>query len=83
MRRMVAAAVAVSLLMIGSSAFAQDGEVRSRFYDFDNMLIDGEFKAPDLLKARAREKAEFQRLLDLKKSFLPKIQESTEENSLQ
>ncbi len=85
MRRLIAAGVAVSLLVIGSSAFAQDGdgEVRSRFYDFDNMLIDGEFKAPDLLKARAREKAEFQRLLDLKKSFLPKIQESTEENALQ
>ncbi|MBA2661247.1 MAG: hypothetical protein H0U74_03070 [Bradymonadaceae bacterium] len=82
MRRLVALIMAVGMLVSASSAFAQD-EVRSRFYDFDNMLIDGEFKAPDLLKDRAREKAEFQRLLDLKKSFLPKIQESTEENALQ
>ena len=41
-------------------AFAQeDGEARSKFYDFDDMLIDGQFKKPDIMKEKAREKASF------------------------
>lgn len=84
MRRLVAIALATGFMLSAGLAFAQDdGEVRSRFYDFDNMLIDGEFKAPDLLTTQAVDKAQFQRLLDLKKSFIPKIQQTTEENALQ
>lgn len=83
MRRLAAFLIATSLLLVGTSAFAQDEDTRSRFYDFDNMLIDGQFQTPDLLRYQARERAQFQRLLDLKKSFLPKIQETTEEAALQ
>jgi hypothetical protein len=83
MRRSAAFLVALGMFLGSQMAFAQDEEARSRFYDFDNMLIDGQFQTPDLLRYQARERAQFQRLLDLKKSFLPKIQETTEEAALQ
>lgn len=83
MRRVVGLMVLVATIGMSSSAFAQDGETKTKFYDFDDMLIDGQLKTPDLLKSEAREKAKFKRLLSLKKSFLPKIRESAEERALQ
>lgn len=84
MRRLVGLAVLVATIALGSTAYAQDtGEPKTKFYDFEDMLIDGQLKTPDLLKSQAREKAKFKRLLDLKKSFLPKIRESAEERALQ
>ena len=78
MRRFVISASVFVCLGLGTSvAFAQDeGDVKTKFYDFDDMLIDGEFKKPEGLVYGTVEKAKFARLLSLKKSFLPKIQES-------
>ena len=79
-------ALVLGAVMIGSpAAFAQDGEgdTRSKFYDFDDMLIDGQFKKPDIMKQKAREKAKFNRLSKLKKDFLPKVVETSEEQALQ
>ena len=47
------------------------------------MLIDGQFKKPDIMKQKAREKAKFNRLSKLKKDFLPKVVETSEEQALQ
>ncbi len=75
--------VLVGLGLVTSVAAAQDGEdVKTKFYDFDDMLIDGEFKKPDGFVYGAVEKAKFDRLLSLKKSFLPKIQESAKDDAL-
>jgi len=82
MRRVWCAIVFGSLIVMVSPAMAQD-ETRSKFYNFDDMLIDGQLKTPDLMKAEAREKAQFKRLLDLKKSFIPKVRETAEESALQ
>jgi hypothetical protein len=46
------------------------------------MLIDGQFKKPDIMKEKAREKAGFNRLLKLKKKFLPKVLETSQEQAL-
>lgn len=82
MKRFVGLMVVAFTIGMGSTAFAQD-EPKTKFYDFDDMLIDGQLKTPDLMKTQAREKAKFKRLLSLKKSFLPKIRESGEERALQ
>jgi len=47
------------------------------------MLVDGQLKTPDLIKNQARGKAQFNRLLSLKKSFMPKLEESANEAALQ
>ena len=47
--------------------------VRSKFYDFNEQLIDGEIKKPTNLYVNSRQKVKFDRLLKLKKSFLPDL----------
>jgi hypothetical protein len=46
---------------------------KSKFYDFSEQLIDGERKKPTTLYLDSREEVKFERLLKLKKSFLPKL----------
>lgn len=46
---------------------------KAKFYDFSEQLIDGVIKKPTTLYTDAREKIRFDRLLKLKKSFLPKL----------
>tara|TARA_Y100000034_G_scaffold64483_1_gene78013 strand:+ start:2467 stop:2640 length:174 start_codon:yes stop_codon:yes gene_type:complete len=47
--------------------------MRSKFYDFSEQLIDGEIKKPTTLYTDVRKQVRFDRLLKLKKSFLPKL----------
>ncbi len=82
MRKAIGFIAFAAVLSVSSLAFAQD-QPKTKFYDFSDMLIDGQLKTPDLMKSDAREKAKFQRLLSLKKSFLPKIRETSEEKALQ
>ena len=46
---------------------------KSKFYDFSEQLIDGERKRPTTLYTDSRQQVKFDRLLKLKKSFLPKL----------
>ena len=46
---------------------------KAKFYDFSEQLIDGEIKKPTTLYTDARKQVKFERLLRLKKSFLPKL----------
>ena len=75
--------VAMGMVLSTSAAFAQDEEdVKTKFYDFDDMLIDGEFKKPEGFVYGSIEKAKFDRLLSLKKSFLPKIEQTAKSDVL-
>ena len=81
MRRVLGIIIASAVLMTAGNAFAQD--TKTKFYNFDDMLIDGQLKVPPGMTTKAREKASFRRLLSLKKSFLPKVRETAEESALQ
>ena len=85
MKRLMTLCVVTVVMLWGAAAFAQDGqgETRTRFYNFDDMLIDGEFKKPDIMKEKAREKADFKRLSKLKKGFLKKLKQTSGEQALQ
>ena len=86
MRRMLAVIVAVAFLAPASLALAQDeGDeaVPTRFYDFNDMLIDGELMRPEGMFTRARDRARFERLLDLRREFIEEIEESAKEESLE
>lgn len=82
MQRIVLIIVFFAVLIITATAFAQD-EPKTKFYDFDDMMIDGELKVPEGLRQGAHKKAKFKRLLNLKKSFLSKIRETSGEKTLQ
>jgi len=46
---------------------------KTKFYNFDDMVVDGEFRKPSVLLTTARAQARFDRLLRLRKSFLPEM----------
>ena len=82
MKRISAALVILVLaLALALPAFAappKKGD-KSKFYDFSDQLIDGEIRKPTALYTDARQKAKFDRLLSLKKSFLPSMFRTSKE----
>ena len=52
---------------------------KSKFYDFNDQIIDGEIKRPTTLYTDSRTRVKFDRLLRLKKSFLPKLFKTSKE----
>ena len=55
---------------------------KTKFYNFDDLLINGEYKKPQVLYTDARQKVRFDRLLKLKKDFLPKLKDTQRDPSL-
>ena len=79
----------LGIVMIGlflgataTPAMAQEDKGKVKFYNFDDMLIDGEIKKPSGLLTDVRQAARFRRLLDLKKSFLPILEKTAKEKAL-
>lgn len=58
------------------------GDKKTRFYDFDDLLIDGEFRKPATLYTRALKSPKFERLLRLQKSFLNQLLQTARYPSL-
>lgn len=55
---------------------------KTKFYNFDDLLINGEYKKPQVLYTDARQKVKFEKLLKLKKDFLPKLKSTNKDPSL-
>jgi hypothetical protein len=56
--------------------------IKTKFYNFDDMLIDGKVRKPQVLYTDARQKVKFNRLLKLKKDFISKLHDSRKDPSL-
>ena len=52
---------------------AMGKQPKSKFYDFNDQIIDGEIKKPTTLYTDARDKVKFDRLMNLKKSFMKEL----------
>ena len=71
------------LVLFASPSFAQGaGDVKTKFYDFDDLLIDGEYKKPQIMYTDTDKKVRFERLLKLKKEFLPRLRATSRDSSL-
>lgn len=82
MKRLTIGLVA-AVIGLASAAHAQDkGDVKTKFYNFDDLLIDGEYKKPEVLYTDARQKVKFERLLKLKKDFLPRLKATAKDATL-
>lgn len=55
---------------------------QTRFFDFDELLIDGEFNKPSTVYTRALKSPRFDRLLRLQKSFLDQLGRTTRDPGL-
>ena len=63
----------------GISKFDDFWILKSKFYDFNDQIIDGEIKKPTTLYTDSRERVKFDRLLKLKKSFMPQLFDTAKE----
>lgn len=71
------------LVFIPFLTFAQEKpSEKTKFYNFDDLLINGEYKRPQVLWTDSRQKVKFERLLKLKKDFLPKLESTKKDPSL-
>ena len=68
-------------MVLLSNAIA-DPSKKTKFYNFDDLLINGEVKKPQVLWTDARQKIKFDRLLKLKKDFIPKLKATKSDPSL-
>ena len=92
MKKLFAGLATLALLGTATLALAQEkgrggtpdgkGGIKEKFYNFDDLLIDGEYKKPNALLFTARDKVKFERLLKLRKSFIPVILTSDKERAL-
>jgi len=67
-------------ILLGNGALAQS-KPKSKFYDFGEQVIDGEIKKPTALYTDSKKKVKFDRLLKLKKSFIPDLLKTSEEKT--
>ena len=76
---------AISFVVTLAFCFASEAwasppnNAKSKFYDFNEQIIDGEIKKPTTLYTDSRKKVKFDRLLSLKKSFLPDLFKTAKE----
>jgi len=72
-------AIALVFSFFANNTQAVPPKPTSKFYDFSAQIIDGHIKKPTALYTDAKQKVKFDRLLKLKKSFLPAILDTAKE----
>ena len=68
------------LIFTTPQAFGQS-KPKSKFYDFGAQIIDGEIKKPTALYTDSKKRVKFDRLLKLKKSFIPDLMKTSKERT--
>jgi len=71
-----ALALSVAFVVCAQTAMAAKPpakDAKVKFYNFDELLIDGEVKKPKGVLINPRGRVKFGRLLKLKKSFMPEL----------
>ena len=58
------------------------GKTKTKFYNFDDLLINGEYKKPQILYTDSKQKVRFEKLLKLKKDFLFQLKKTIKDPSL-
>jgi dephospho-CoA kinase len=72
--------ITIFLFLMATAALAND--TKTKFYDFEDLLINGEYKKPQVLYIDADYQVRFERLLKLKKNLLIRLRESKRDHSL-
>lgn len=80
MRRFTALSFAVIISILFSSAFsfAQTGPVRTEKIQFDDELVEGEVRKPELFYLLQKKQFNYKRLIKLRENFLPEMSRDAE-----
>ena len=76
---MISFVVTLVFCFVSEAWASPPSNAKSKFYDFNEQIIDGEIKKPTTLYTDSRQKVQFDRLLSLKKSFLPELFKTAKE----
>jgi hypothetical protein len=68
--------------LFASAASAQDSDTKTKFYNFDDLLINGEYQKPTVLYTDSKKKVKFEALLSLKKQFIKRLKDTARDASL-
>ena len=73
--------IAAGIMMVMGTVIskAEAKTPKAKFYDFSEQLIDGDIKKPTALYTDARQQVKFERLLKLKKSFIPALMDTSKD----
>ena len=77
MKNLSALFIASAILLTSTSLFAQTEETNHKFYDFEHILVEGNFQEPTIHITDSQQGAQFERLLRMETSFMNKIAEDT------
>ena len=72
----------IIIFLIFLPFFTANATPKTKFYDFDDLLINGEYKKPQIMYTDTQTKVKFERLLKLKKDFLKKLRQTEKDASL-
>ena len=78
MRYFIAIVVFI-FIILNTTSIVLAKQPKAKFYDFNDQIIDGELKKPTTLYTDSRQRVKFDRLLKLKKSFMPKLFDTAKE----
>ena len=78
----VALTFLLSFFFLAPFGHATSNKAKTKFYNFDDLLINGKIKKPQILWTDAKQKVRFERLLKLKKDFIPKLRDTKRDPSL-
>ena len=74
--------LSVFVLFIGSSVRAEEikgSKIRKTTIDFEDELVEGEFKKPELFYLLQRKQFNYKRLIKLRKDFIPEMKQTAED----
>jgi hypothetical protein len=72
----LAMAILVAVVLAFPTPAASSEKHKTKFYNFDEILINGKVKRPQTLWVDTRQKAKFDRLLKLHKDMLPRLMDT-------
>ena len=74
--------VFIFLLTLAAFSANVSAEPKTKFYDFDDLLINGEYKKPQVMYLDTQSKVRFERLLKIKKDFLRNLRDTKRDKAL-
>lgn len=81
-RILLSTILALGCMVAAPSIASADDDVETMFYDFSDMLIDGDFRRPQGMGTTVRQQARFESLLNLRRSFIDEIGVAAQEEPL-
>lgn len=80
MRHFTALSFSIMVLVLFSSVsgFAQTGAVRTEKIQFDDELVEGEVRKPELFYLLQKKQFNYKRLIKLRENFLPEMKRDAE-----